>query len=155
MATLKIRRIFDDLIDFLIERYRGDKEDIEVLIDTIVKRCVIADREHYKSRRSYAHTNHEPMTVCVSGSIDLLPINNIKGILVHEIGHIIHLNFPELVNDLEVGLSTDEEDTYLGVSVDQEVFADAIIYRLYDLHIFYDENKVQWITTKWLTGKEE
>lgn len=155
MATMKIKRIFDDLVDFLIERYRGDREDIEGLVDTIIKRCVVADREHYKNSRVYAHTNHEEMTVCVSGSIDLLSINNIKGILVHEIGHIIHLNFPDLVNKMEVGLSTDEEDTYLGVSVDQEIFADAIIYRLFDIHIFYDERKVQWITTKWLTDEPE
>ena len=120
-----------------------------------MKRCVVADRDHYRDQRVYAHTGHEDMTVCVSGSIDLLSVNNIKGILAHEIGHIIHLHAPEVVNQLEVGLSTNEEDTYLGVSIDQEIFADAIIYRLFDLHIFYDENKIQWITTQWLTGEGE
>lgn len=49
----------------------------------------MADSEHERSRRQYAHVFHLPATVCVSRAIVELPPNYKLGILAHEVGHLI------------------------------------------------------------------
>jgi hypothetical protein len=55
--------------------------------------CPIANIDHKKSLRAFAHVNHIPHTVCVSGYITQIPINNILGILAHEFGHLLAIEY--------------------------------------------------------------
>jgi hypothetical protein len=55
----------------------------------IVANCPIADRDHKKSLRQYAHTFHKIGFVCVSKEIWPLPELHLYGILAHEIGHLL------------------------------------------------------------------
>lgn len=52
--------------------------------------CELADREHGRSRRQYAHTYHYGNEViCVSRHLHQLPDEHRLAILLHEIGHIL------------------------------------------------------------------
>lgn len=49
--------------------------------------CHLADHDHGKDPRVFAHTNHKKRTICVSKVWLHLPIQYAFGILVHEAGH--------------------------------------------------------------------
>lgn len=52
--------------------------------------CELADREHGRSRRQYAHTYHYgDEVICVSRYLYYLPDEHRLAILLHEIGHIL------------------------------------------------------------------
>jgi hypothetical protein len=52
--------------------------------------CELAFREYLKSPRQYAHTYHRPGNcICVVEQIETLHIRYIRGILWHEVGHLI------------------------------------------------------------------
>jgi hypothetical protein len=53
-----------------------------------VKHCPLADDEHKKSRRQYAHTFHRKNTICTADAFEDLPEENQLGILLHELGHL-------------------------------------------------------------------
>ena len=57
-----------------------------------ITRCSIADRDHKRSLRQYAHTFHKGKNtniICVASAIWDLPQRNLCGILAHEIGHLL------------------------------------------------------------------
>lgn len=152
-AIPTVEKINEKVKKLLMEYYKGAPEDAEVLIDIQVKRCKVADHDHYKDPRCYAHTMHEPNIICVSSSMELLDDENIYGILAHEYGHIIHSQFPELISgaenypgEFEIEVDEDLEFQYVGGrEVDHEIFADFLIEKLFGLRIWYDQKKVQWM----------
>jgi hypothetical protein len=78
--------------------------------------CLI---DNQKDPRVFAHTRHIPNTVCVHPHLDQLPPSHIRGILAHEIGHILS---GEMFNDW----SEEAADTfcleYLGYPLDYDSF---------------------------------
>lgn len=106
-----------------------DKEEYEFVYDIDIQRCKHAEVDHMRDSRVYAHTGCEPMMICVSSSIEMLSIENIVGIMLHEIGHIIHLE--------RYG-----ED---GLEGDPEIIADSLIQD-FGIHIYYDRKKIQHVS---------
>lgn len=51
--------------------------------------CALAEKDHRRSKRQYAHTLHKPNAICVAESFWDLPDSHFYGILAHEIGHVI------------------------------------------------------------------
>jgi hypothetical protein len=49
--------------------------------------CPLADAEHGKALRQYAHTYHYNNTICVAHAFNKLPETHQLGILLHECGH--------------------------------------------------------------------
>jgi len=50
----------------------------------------MANREHRRSKRQYAHVFHYPGNViCVARAFDDLPIKIRQGLIAHEIGHLL------------------------------------------------------------------
>jgi len=141
----KIRNILQKAKVRLMNLYDGDSSDLEFLFDTDIQRCKHAEIDHMKERRVYAHVGCERMMICVSSSIDLIPDENILGIIIHEIGHLIHLENPDIVS----GMSILEDIS------DDEIIADFIIDQLFGIHIFYDDKKIQWVSFNQFTQVEE
>jgi len=60
--------------------------------------CPLADKQHRKSWRSFAHTNHSMYTVCFAKAAEKeLTDLEILGVVAHELGHIVgtRLRYPE------------------------------------------------------------
>lgn len=51
--------------------------------------CSLADREHARSRRQYAHTYHRPDVICFARAVDELTDAQYWAILAHEVGHLL------------------------------------------------------------------
>lgn len=51
--------------------------------------CTLADKDHKKYKRQYAHTYHYKNVICVAKSFFNLPDEHYYGLLAHEIGHIL------------------------------------------------------------------
>lgn len=51
--------------------------------------CPYAQKDHAACGRVFAHTLHEPNTVCLDPSVLTLPPRFLTGILLHEFGHIL------------------------------------------------------------------
>lgn len=51
--------------------------------------CVVADADHKKNKRQYAHTYHRKNVICLANKFLKLPKKYQLGILFHEIGHLI------------------------------------------------------------------
>src|SRR3972149_5499618 len=60
-----------------------------ILSFIILRDCHVAEKEHKKSFRQFAHTGHYPRVICVCEDMFKLPNNYIAGLIVHECGHII------------------------------------------------------------------
>lgn len=63
-----------------------------------VRFCVSADREHRKRWRQFAHTGHDPYTVCFARAAEReLTDEEILGMSAHELGHVVgtRLRYPE------------------------------------------------------------
>jgi hypothetical protein len=54
-----------------------------------VEICPVADTEHLKSKRQYAHTYHHDNVICVANAFCGLPLENRAGIMLHEVGHLV------------------------------------------------------------------
>lgn len=54
-----------------------------------VKICKLANDEHRKRKRQYAHTFHNPKTICLSDAAVNLSPNQFWAIMAHEVGHLI------------------------------------------------------------------
>lgn len=135
-----INIIFENLKEYLIENYPGTSNISESLIDIQFKRCLLAEKEHYKDKRQYMHIGHDDMTICVSDSIEHLDIENIHGLFLHEIGHLIinqiRLIYTDMIHNRPI--ENIKEIT------DEELLADIIIENIWGIAIRYDKNKVQW-----------
>lgn len=126
--------------------------------------CIVAEKDHRKSSRVYAHVGHFEHMICVSRNMEALPNKNLVGIFFHEFGHVVHFAKKplgltrELRNDF--GLDCVRNKVSYPVeykripqkkiarasefrSVDPEIFADTVAERLFNVRIFYDERKVQ------------
>lgn len=53
-----------------------------------IKECELANRDHKKSKRQYAHVFHNINTICIANAMRKLPATHYYGILAHEIGHL-------------------------------------------------------------------
>lgn len=54
-----------------------------------VRLCQLADKDHQRSKRTYAHTYHRSSVVCVARAFNDLPPRYSWAILAHEVGHLI------------------------------------------------------------------
>jgi hypothetical protein len=63
--------------------------------------CLVANRDHTKSKRQYAHSLHVEGVICVCSAFWDLPDKFFFGILAHEIGHMYAA---------EAGLESTEEE---------------------------------------------
>ena len=119
------------------------------LIDTVqIRHCIECDREHKRRWRQFCHTMHKEGIICCARDIEDLEPRNIRGLMWHEFGHI--LSEEDLLNFPVFGLDVIPDRTVIHFvmddsEVDAEVFADAVIERLFDRRIFYDEKKLQWV----------
>lgn len=56
----------------------------------LLKHCALADQEHAKSKRQYAHTfHHDERNICVAKAFENLTENQIWAIIAHEVGHLL------------------------------------------------------------------
>ena len=53
------------------------------------RHCAIAESDHRKDVRNYAHTYHYPHTICFAKAFWKLPREYRDGIILHEIGHLL------------------------------------------------------------------
>ena len=51
--------------------------------------CSLANQDHQRSLRSYAHVGHLPRTICVAGAYWNLPVGHQRGLFWHEVGHLL------------------------------------------------------------------
>lgn len=65
------------------------KSENRPVIRLKIKECPLAERDHRKSKRVYAHYGHLPQTICVSREIYRIPANHTVAIIAHEIGHAL------------------------------------------------------------------
>lgn len=89
--------------------------------------CKTADKEHAKDPRIFAHVFHKKKVMCVARDFWNLGIHNRAGIIWHETGHI----FSEFIDEFD--------------GADKEIMADYATEELFDVRIFYDYNKIQWV----------
>lgn len=54
-----------------------------------IRECRLANEDHVKARRQYAHVGHHKGTICIARAFWELPGEHFFGILAHEIGHLI------------------------------------------------------------------
>jgi len=54
----------------------------------VVEWCRVAERDHTRSRRQYAHTGHVKGVICVARAYYTLPVKYRVGVLLHEFGHL-------------------------------------------------------------------
>jgi len=125
----RVENILESIKEALVDIYGVEAE---ILYSIKIVRCSQADRDHRREERIHAHVGCMDRTICISNSIDLLDDCNITGLLLHEIGHLIHL---EELLDIEI-----PED--IG---DDEIIADMIIDNIFGIHIYYDKKKIQWV----------
>lgn len=140
ISKKEISETLERVKQYAITSYPGDKKVIEKIIDVNYARCKLADRDHWKSSRVYSHIGCEDLQICISSSIELLSTENLQGIFLHELGHIIHIQLPEIIENV----MDDEEIDFINEADDDEVIADYVVDNLFQIHIYYDENKVQW-----------
>lgn len=58
-----------------------------------VKTCEGVEKEHRKSKRQYSHVLHRKNTICITPQLLNLPLIFLTGVLAHEIGHILQVEF--------------------------------------------------------------
>ena len=51
--------------------------------------CADCDREHARSPRQFCHVDHVPDTICLARAAQRLPLDNLLGLLAHELGHLL------------------------------------------------------------------
>jgi hypothetical protein len=82
-----------------------------------VEICPLAQKEHDKSNRQYAHTLHIPNTICISEELLELPFGYVCGLILHEMGHLELENETHTEKDADViggelaGVKIERRDT--------------------------------------------
>lgn len=83
--------------------------------------CPEANAEHRESRRQYAHVGHLPRTICLAYAARRLGRRHIRGLLAHELGHLLAGHAEGLRDDAPERVREDEADAaalkFLGVRV--------------------------------------
>ena len=112
------------------------REDFEEYPSVKLDLCYLAEKDHAKSKRVFAHTGHKKNTICVCKDFYDLPEDNMLGILWHEHGHIVAEIFEDEPESFDWDWLTD----------DDEVNADLVCYHLFGVPIHYDRRKIQVVT---------
>jgi hypothetical protein len=139
----KVENLFVDIMNDIFGSLLGFLQEISGgMIDQAklgIQHCKLADEDHAKDDRVYAHVGCESGMICISAAMaqdfsgGKLSVHNVKGILLHEIGHILHKKYHKHMLDL------------LEPTEDPEVCADSTIYTIFKIRIFYDQKKIQWV----------
>jgi hypothetical protein len=53
-----------------------------------IQLCEIAEKDHQKKKRNYAHTFHKKNVICVCKDLYQLPLRDKAAIIAHEFGHL-------------------------------------------------------------------
>ena len=112
----KVRKIFNEIKN---EIYFENPTIFERQ-NFYLHRCKDADKEHQENKRQYMHSLHFPDTICYAKATEKLPAKYIKGLIWHEIGHIL--------SDLKGKKSTEKQ-------------ANAIIKKIFGITIKYKDCK--------------
>lgn len=65
-------------------------EKLKISSPVIIRKCVLADREHNVNTRQYAHVHHiDGRVICVAGAWITLPLEIEMGLIAHEVGHLL------------------------------------------------------------------
>jgi len=129
----KIISNIDDYVDFL------NSNDIPLSLRIFIRKCEIANMEHYEDKRQYMHTGHivdpngEKVYICYADKTNDLSVNNIFGLIMHEIGHIVE----------EILRKKKMHTNILKVTDDHEIIADMIAEKIFKQRIYYDSMKIQ------------
>ncbi len=82
-SSSRVEKLFRKAQDFTLKSFPS-------LPPLSVKFCVLADRDHEKEWRVFAHMGHEPGVVCwAKAAEEELFDEEILGISFHELGHVI------------------------------------------------------------------
>lgn len=94
--SAKQAQVLEECFDriFHTDRWKRIGDNYPMVPSVKVKFCSMideerGDKETLAEKRSYAHVNHKPNTICVAGDFFDLPLHYQKGILFHEIGHLL------------------------------------------------------------------
>ena len=102
--------------------------------------CYTADEDHKKSPRVYCHWGHKSGVICFAKAFLDLPVDNKRGILLHEFGHVL---------DDEYEPYEDEEDENLDKidqEQDEEIRADLFVVTYLEQNYGYDKDNIQTVT---------
>jgi len=114
------------------------------------KYCADVDRLHAKKWRQFCHTMHRKNVICCARETNDLTDENIRGLMFHELAHIIAEQHTDLLFQ-DSGLQVEQDERgqplfFMGdQEVDPEIFADALAERIFQVRIYYDQNKLQWV----------
>lgn len=69
-----------------------------------LQHCLLADKHHKKLKRAYCHVGHKPSkagvhVVCCAKAFWKLPAAYRKGLVHHEVGHLVR---PDIIDELKV-----------------------------------------------------
>ena len=140
MLDEKLKKLTKFMVFRSDEYFIGMNKIKNVLKSIKIQHCKIADKDHEDEFRVFAHVGCKKDTICVSKYIQSLDDCNIYGILAHEIGHIIDLQHEDVARYV-LNYNDYNYDGMKGFG--DEVMADFMIDALFDLHIYYDEDKIQ------------
>lgn len=123
-------------------------------IDKIrIQECLEAEALHRKKWRQFCHTMHRKNVICCVKDMNNLKDENIAGLLFHEIAHIIsEQHYDIFYQDSGLYVEKIESDFHFYLddeNVDHEIFADAIAERILNARIYYNEDKIQWVSIDW------
>ena len=108
--------------------------------------CELANREHSKKKRQYAHTFHyEHNTICVADALWDLPVNHLLAILLHEIGHL-HYPPEKYIDDPFADFAEDHEK--------HETAVDDVVHQLYHVKIWRVNSKRWGKNLEWIDRKD-
>ncbi len=81
----RVKEAFDQVVEIASRRFPW-------IFDAKLRYCSSADKDHRESWRQFAHTNHDPRTVCFTHAAETaLTWAELRGIIAHELGHMIAL----------------------------------------------------------------
>ena len=83
--------------------------------------CPVVEEQHRRSSRQYMHVNHVSNMICCARAAYKLPIKNIRGLFLHEYGHLIAPTWEECDADLSILQNFGIEIRYKGKKELQEV----------------------------------
>ena len=83
---VRIKRYFIETRNFVSKKFPGLKF-VELIIGcSLIDHTRQYDAEGY---RAYMHVAHHKDTICVHALAEQLPVRNLRGLFLHEFGHII------------------------------------------------------------------
>lgn len=127
---LALKRVFHSIRKMVLDKF-------DWLPHIKLEPCYVAEKDHERSARTYAHWGHRPGVICYAKDFENLPESNQRGITLHEFGHCLDDYMEEVLADCpELEGDIDNID-------DDEVRADYIMVQVFDVPLSYDERDVQ------------